>query len=621
MENPTNCKATIDPAKHVNYAYGMVLGVDDFTQEFAYLSGRDQWMMRDVLGYGTVNGLKVTIDPGNVVHVTSGTAVNQQGQMIHINRDQCADLNIWLKDEKNKKELEKRLGSPPASDVTLYVVLRYRECLTDERPVPGEPCRDEKDLMAPSRVTDDFRLELSFDAPRQCEEQAVRAFIKGLGSYVVISDASGCITTLDELGTFAKWVQSFNHDDLPLQFCPPDFGTGSPPTSLLIHPDVACAYLRAAFRVWVTELRRKVRPNFLADWCGCSGKPGIEGKTDPEERVLLAELQVTVDSGKISGESRVYEENRPYLLTLRMIQEQMLCGHQHPGSDVTGDKGPDGNPGPDGNKGPDGNPGPDGNKGPDGNPGPDGNKGPDGNPGPDGNKGPDGNPGPDGSKGPDGNPGPDGNKGPDGNPGPDGNKGPDGNPGPDGNKGPDGNPGPDGNKGPDGNPGPDGNKGPDGNPGPDGNKGPDGNPGPDGNKGPDGSQGPVGNKGPAGDPFIVAAGCFDHFGKESNLFPYFSYNKLQVTQLSDPRLYHLTFAEYKPLRQFVVKGNALTSVDSKIPAVFEVVLPVDAALRKVLKANAIKDGTGIVIKVALVNGEPNQQGFMVEISAFGEFSG
>jgi len=31
-----------DPGKHVNYTYGMVLGVDDFTQEFAYLSAHDR---------------------------------------------------------------------------------------------------------------------------------------------------------------------------------------------------------------------------------------------------------------------------------------------------------------------------------------------------------------------------------------------------------------------------------------------------------------------------------------------------------------------------------------------------------------------------------------------------
>ena len=31
-----------DPSKHVNYTFGMLLGVDDFKQEFAYLIGRDQ---------------------------------------------------------------------------------------------------------------------------------------------------------------------------------------------------------------------------------------------------------------------------------------------------------------------------------------------------------------------------------------------------------------------------------------------------------------------------------------------------------------------------------------------------------------------------------------------------
>ena len=34
-----------NPAKHVNFNVGMVLGVDDFTQEFAYLSGRDQLLL------------------------------------------------------------------------------------------------------------------------------------------------------------------------------------------------------------------------------------------------------------------------------------------------------------------------------------------------------------------------------------------------------------------------------------------------------------------------------------------------------------------------------------------------------------------------------------------------
>src|SRR5215510_14292294 len=78
--------ADLNPAKHVNYTVGMVLGVDDFTQEFAYLSGRDQWMARDLIGYGTVRGLKVATEIDSVkgprVIVDPGVAVSPSGQMI-----------------------------------------------------------------------------------------------------------------------------------------------------------------------------------------------------------------------------------------------------------------------------------------------------------------------------------------------------------------------------------------------------------------------------------------------------------------------------------------------------------------------------------------------------------
>src|SRR5258706_16034791 len=53
-----------DLTKHVNYAQGMVLGVDDFVQEFAYLAGRDRWLARDLLGFGTGSGLQVSTAPG-----------------------------------------------------------------------------------------------------------------------------------------------------------------------------------------------------------------------------------------------------------------------------------------------------------------------------------------------------------------------------------------------------------------------------------------------------------------------------------------------------------------------------------------------------------------------------
>src|SRR5437667_7824069 len=180
-----------DPSQHVNYTLGMVLGVDDFTQEFAYLAGRDQWLTRDLLGYGTVCGLRVTMDStsqGPRVAVEPGTAVSPQGQLIRVTLAQCAFLNDWL--AANKQAVLDRLGSPVGDAVTLYVVLCYRDCPTDQVPIPGEPCRSEDEMMAPSRLKDDFTLELRFTPPDQREEDAVRDFVTWLSQVDITSAPS-----------------------------------------------------------------------------------------------------------------------------------------------------------------------------------------------------------------------------------------------------------------------------------------------------------------------------------------------------------------------------------------------------------------------------------------------
>src|SRR5213078_4015060 len=93
-----------DPTKHVNYTLGMVLGVDDFNQEFAYLSGRDGWLARDLIGYGTVSGLELHVEDagadGPRLRVGRGIAVAQSGQLICVEPDQCAFLNAWLKENR-----------------------------------------------------------------------------------------------------------------------------------------------------------------------------------------------------------------------------------------------------------------------------------------------------------------------------------------------------------------------------------------------------------------------------------------------------------------------------------------------------------------------------------------
>ena len=331
MSTFTKCTATAttgscDPTKHVNYNLGMVLGVDDFNQEFSYLSGRDQWIVRDLIGYGTVSGLRMSTEldvKGPRVVVSPGVAVSPCGQMIRVPTAQCAYLNDWLKLDKTRQELVDRHVTSP-SVLRVYVVLCYRDCQTDNVPIPGEPCRSEDDLMAASRLADDFALELRFDPPDQTEENAVRDFVLWL-SEVEISDTLASTPMKDFLKAISEASQGLSS--------PPDFMFASPPESLVINRHDLCRYMSAAYRVWVTELRPKWRPDLLSNWKGCCGESAT-GDIPQEECVLLAELDVPVlipggggdwqvdDPAKITIE----EEARPYLVHLRMLQEWLLCG-------------------------------------------------------------------------------------------------------------------------------------------------------------------------------------------------------------------------------------------------------------------------------------------------------
>lgn len=322
--NPT--VAEPDPTRHVNYNVGMVLGVDDFTQEFAYLSGRDQWMARDLIGYGTVRGLKVKLEndgsKGPRVEVEPGVAVSPRGQMICVPSAQCAYLRDAI--QSRGAEVAKQLGSIPADFVRLYVMLCYRDCPTDKVPIAGEPCRSEDELMAPSRWTDSFHLELSFEKPNQREEEAVRAFVSWLKKVRVDEAAPSTPEKefLDEIRAAARgWLGS------PPASPPDEFMSGTPASR--INAEDLCAYTRAALRVWVTELR----PKWIARWHGCAATHFDVDDKNEEDCVLLAELIVPIvgaSPGTWTVADRpdvvVNEDRRPLVVHLRMLQEWLRCG-------------------------------------------------------------------------------------------------------------------------------------------------------------------------------------------------------------------------------------------------------------------------------------------------------
>ena len=338
-----------DPAKHVNYNVGMVLGVDDFTQEFAYLSGRDQWMVRDLIGYGTVRGLKVATEVDSVkgprVIVDPGVAVSPSGRMICVPTAQCAYVRDWVADHPTE------VGSPIASSIKLYVVLCYRDCPVDNVPIAGEPCRSEDQLMAPSRLKDDFCLSLRTTKPNQREEDAIRDFVSWLRKMSV--SEFGPSTPLDQFLEAIRLAASEWFASSPPTSPPSDFMFGSPPAFLHVQSSELCRYITAALRLWITELR----PKWIGRWHGCAPAHFTSDNAADEDCVLLAELDVPVEPVSPGAWTvpnatvAVDDKTRPYLVHLRMLQEWLVCGVAQSissppsGGGVVGPPGPPGSPG------------------------------------------------------------------------------------------------------------------------------------------------------------------------------------------------------------------------------------------------------------------------------------
>lgn len=301
-----------DPGLHVNYVRGLVLDVDDFTQEFAYHDGRDRWLVRDALGFGTLRGLRVTVadslglpdDPDKwKVTVAAGTAADPCGRLVCVPRDQCGGVNAWLAGHGDA--VAAKLGA--GTQLDLHVVLSYADCLTASVPVPGEPCRSEDTLKSPSRVADDFVLDFALDAPLHTESAGQREFAQWLRS---IPTAGG--DSSHDRAAFAGLVEAWKPGDT------------EPPAGLEVAPADRADYLRDALRIWATVLR----PLVYGRDCGC----GVAGTPPPcDPRVLLATLRFEVErpQGKpmrAKALPAIDETLRPVITPARLLAECLVRG-------------------------------------------------------------------------------------------------------------------------------------------------------------------------------------------------------------------------------------------------------------------------------------------------------
>jgi hypothetical protein len=288
----------LDPSKRVKYTAGLVLGVDEFTQEQTYLAARDHWLARSLAGCGTVSGLKVSsrMDGSSpMILVSAGAAIDPAGRPVCVRTTQCANLEAWV--GANTEDIKRVVSQPPAP-LSVYVVLRYRDCDADWVPVPGGPCRTQDDSRAPSRLLDSYELALTLRRPEQLEEDAIRRF-EAILAAIEIATGGGPFATDDDVAAAVRGLQG------PVVSPPP----ASP--TLRFEKAAADARMRTLYRTWVTEVRSSIDPY------------GEGGCVEPRERWLLlarVDLKLTAGFG-IDGAVTIDEGDRPILVPARALRE------------------------------------------------------------------------------------------------------------------------------------------------------------------------------------------------------------------------------------------------------------------------------------------------------------
>ena len=322
----TDFQIHLDPYKRPKYSFGLVMGVDEFEQEQLYHIEKNRLHNRMLHGYGTVCGLQISVqdssdmEKGPEVMVSSGIALNRLGQEIRIPSAQCAYLNQWLKNNSDTI-----MTTSPPETISINIVLCYRECETDNVPLPGVPCRSQDDTLAFSRIADDFELSLrpsastsdtKDGAPTQMEEDMVRRFGELLARIVITTEYESISQEIME-----AYVRGLAEEQgSPPLDSPPDMDT-----PLYLHPDSANEILRAVFRVWVTE----VRPAILCKDGNCTSVSHEQSCSC----VNLARLEFPVEivDGNLQVKESakdviIHEDERPILMHTRLLQEWLLCG-------------------------------------------------------------------------------------------------------------------------------------------------------------------------------------------------------------------------------------------------------------------------------------------------------
>ncbi len=309
----------LDVSKRVNYSFGLVLGVDEFRQEQYHVLAKFQRHNRQLHGFGTVWGLKVNVPaaatPADLeVQVEPGFAVSPGGHEICVPARMCAKLNAWL--GRNAAALSQLFGPPPFP-LSLCVLLCYREAETDTVPIPGEPCRSDDEVLAPSRITDSFELKLAVDgAPGSPPAGVTDSLISCQPPSLTrrAEEAFGVFWQHVKVGGGGMSDQDL-HDEV-LRLADPTSLDSGWPGNLGSAMQITPAQVELVLRTWALE----VLPLLQATTPDCPCGPDESARS-----VLLGWLDLQWDGTVASGVT-VDESGRPILLSTRVEQEWLSGG-------------------------------------------------------------------------------------------------------------------------------------------------------------------------------------------------------------------------------------------------------------------------------------------------------
>lgn len=318
---------TLSPDQRVNYAYGMVLGVDDFLTEQQHRLESGYRHARALHGYGTVYGLQVTTEtsagaPDDVtVMVTTGMAIDQWGRDVVLTCPQCARLGVWLAAQEQAGPGIVAEHRGPSGELVVYVVARYASCLDALVPLPGQPCSSSAPSMVASRIRDAWDVDLTFDPPPMPRWDTDRRLARLLSSVKIVSGLPSDQSSEEAIVAAVLALVAEASDgpgSLETESSPPSSPPGD--TGFQLPADQAADALDRIMTVWVTQVRPLLEPDLTQP------QPNNPSAMS-DEAILLASVTFTAAdpfdplAPRITSFDQPDNTGRPYVLHTRLIQE------------------------------------------------------------------------------------------------------------------------------------------------------------------------------------------------------------------------------------------------------------------------------------------------------------